>query len=98
MGNNLTKSQKFGIQWRWLFLVGGVIYAINTLTVLFAPQEVYSFLGLEMSRWLYFSIQLAIAAWLVVTFVRNHKLFRQETFRHLTDEEQQGQSNENENV
>ncbi|MFT6214913.1 MAG: hypothetical protein ACJAS3_001309, partial [Roseivirga sp.] len=32
------------------------------------------------------------------TFVRNHKLFRQETFRHLTDEDQQGQSNENENV
>lgn len=97
MGNQLTKSQKFGIQWRWLFLVGGLIYAFNILKVLFKPQEIYSFLGLSMNRWLFLVIQLVISAWLLATFTKNHRLFREETLRQLMENEENHNENDIEN-
>jgi hypothetical protein len=93
MGENLTRSQKFGIQWRWLFLIGGVIYAFNTIKVIFKPQEVYNFLGMELNIWIYILIHSSISIWLLITFVKNRRLFKKillERFQNdLSDDDKQ---------
>jgi hypothetical protein len=83
MDKDLTRSQKFGIQWRWLFLIGGVIYAYNCLRVIFIPQEGYDFLGLEMDRWIYFTIQCVISSWLLWTFFKHRKLLKSDLKKSL---------------
>ena len=88
MGENLTRSQKFGIQWRWLFLIGGVIYAINIIKALANPAESYTFLGFALGIIPYLFIQIVIAAWLLTTFVKNHKLFRQITLQQMIEQQE----------
>uniref|UniRef100_UPI00404783EA hypothetical protein n=1 Tax=Roseivirga sp. TaxID=1964215 RepID=UPI00404783EA len=96
MAENLTRSQKFGIQWRWLFLVGGVVYVINIIKALANPEEDYSFLGLALGLIPYLIIQIVIAAWLLITFVKNHKLFRQITLQQMIKKQEQALGNDSE--
>jgi uncharacterized membrane protein len=88
MAENLTRSQKFGIQWRWLFLVGGVVYVINITKALIDAEEAHTFLGFELTLIPYLLLNIIIAAWLLTTFVKNHKLFRQETLTRLMDQQE----------
>ncbi|PIQ49846.1 MAG: hypothetical protein COW03_03035 [Cytophagales bacterium CG12_big_fil_rev_8_21_14_0_65_40_12] len=96
MAENLTRSQKFGIQWRWLFLIGGVIYAINIIKALANPAESYTFLGLALGIIPYLFIQVIIAAWLLTTFVKNHKLFRQITLQQMIEQQEKAQEDDSE--
>jgi uncharacterized membrane protein len=88
MDENLTRSQKFGIQWRWLFLVGGVVYVINITKALIDTEEAHTFLGFELTLIPYLLLNIIIAAWLLNTFVKNHKLFRRETLKQLMDQQE----------
>ncbi|KOF03132.1 hypothetical protein [Roseivirga seohaensis] len=78
MDDRRTRSERFGIKWRWLFLVGGIIYLANGISTIIKPKEIYSYLGFDFNRWLYIALHLFVAFLLLLLFIKNQKLLRQQ--------------------
>ncbi len=87
----MTKSQKVGIRWRWLFLLGGVIYLINTFVTLINGKEINEFLGMELGKWSYALLQLGISALLISLYFKYRRQFneliKEEVLRQAEAEE-----------
>lgn len=73
----MTRSERIGTRWRWLFLVGAIIYFIGGIDALVSRDGPFTFLGAEMNRWPYVLSQLGLGALLFSLFLKHHRMFRQ---------------------
>ncbi|KYG71667.1 hypothetical protein EV198_2076 [Roseivirga ehrenbergii] len=78
MDDRRSRSERFGIKWRWLFLVGGIFYLANGISSMIKPREVYDYLGFSFNRWVYIALHLVVAFLLLKLFIKNQKLLRQQ--------------------
>lgn len=78
MDDKRTRSERFGIKWRWLYLAGGIFYLANGISSLIKPREIYDYLGFDFNRWAYIGLHLAVAFLLLRLFVKNQRLLRQQ--------------------
>ena len=76
MARKHSRSDKFGIRWRWLYFLGFVFYLIKGVEGIVINNENYAFLGLELGRTPFIIFHLTVSGLLFLLFIRNQKLVR----------------------
>lgn len=76
MANQYSRSDKFGIRWRWLYFLGFVFYLVKGIEGIIINKESYSFLGMELGHTTFIIFHLLVSGLLLLLFIRNQKLVR----------------------
>jgi hypothetical protein len=77
MDNQANRFEGIGIRIRWIFLIGGIICLLNAVNALLNSVQEFAFMGMELGKWPYALLQLAVSIFLFSQFMKNQKLMKE---------------------